>query len=651
MKTCLVCFLTFCLAIFSANAQTMQEAEKYYNDFFAAASHAAQRPDYTDHYEILHKSYECYSHIVKSQLPSSPDYKKCKERLVEIFPVFIDAAYKFAEKEDEAQAIRFAQASVDLSLMYVVSDQNLTSSPDYPDIAYFAAYFACEAGNYKDAIPYFRAYLSTTDTENREYAFQNLVFSLMQEKLYDEASYAASLATDKYPTNWSIVKAGIEAADKTLNDEYMQKFLTLGLKLNPSDIGLVVRRAKLAERQENYEDALTYYKRLDVTNPNNMEICCHLALDSYNKGVQMTETANLMPNEGDAKPYKDKAAEAFNYAIPLLEDVVGTYPYATNFAKALALSCSMVNDATKMKLANDQIVKNKGKAIKSGTAPYLIKDYNLMPDQAPVINQDDFVSDVDEDIPSGGKKNPSTYAIIIGNEKYSDHSTVSWANNDANSFEEYCKKVLGIPQSNIRKRLNATMGQMGELMNFIKEKASMNPGKLNFLVYYAGHGLPDVSNGHAYLLPCDASGTDFRYCYSLDKMYEELDAMDAKGVTVFLDACFSGATRDGGMISNERMVVYEPEDAEVNGKTVVFSATQEKQTALPYDEQHHGIFTYYLLKNLKEEKGMIKLGELAERLCEQVDNTAFDTKNKHQVPRVQASDAMGDDWKELMLLN
>lgn len=635
------------LSLSCAHAQSIEDADKLYTEY----RDKAIRGESAATYEMMYDVYQAYASVLKSSAPQSDEYNRCKERLLDLFPRLAEGAYLFTELEKTDLVIKFAQAYVDLSLMYAFSDLNLSGRPEYDaQVAYFAAYHTCMQGRYQEAIDYYRAYISTTDTESEEHAFQGMIFAFQNLKHYDEIQYFASLAVKKYPENWELVHAGIDAAIKTKNDEYLRIFLPLGLKLRPGNIGLTEYMAQLCERDGKYAEAYIYYQRLDAYKPNNLEICCHLALDSYNKGVQLTETANLMPNEGDAKTYQTQAQEAFNTAIPLLKDVLGNCPYAINFAKALAMSYSAIGDEAGLKEANENIADLKGKLVAQGTVPVLERNYNPNPGSVPVLGND-FVSDVDQDIPSAAAgKNKHTYAIIIGNENYKHVSKVHFANNDARSFSEYCHKVLGLPKENIRMRLDATIGEMGEQMNFIKEKARMNPDKLSFIVYYAGHGMPDVANnGAAYLLPTDATGTDLQYAYSLKRMLDELDALEAKRVTVFLDACFSGATRDDGMIFEERSIAYVPEETEVEGKTIVFSATEGKQTALPYDAQHHGIFTYHLLNNLKESGGQITLGALAESLKRQVDNTAYDTKNKHQNPKVSVPDYMGDDWKEMML--
>lgn len=80
--------------------------------------------------------------------------------------------------------------------------------------------------------------------------------------------------------------------------------------------------------------------------------------------------------------------------------------------------------------------------------------------------------------------------------------------------------------------------------------------------------------------------------------------MKLNQAVVFLDACFSGANRDGGMIVAARGVAIKPKEAKPasSGNTVVFSATSDEETAFPYKAQKHGLFTYFSLNVCKKRK-------------------------------------------------
>jgi hypothetical protein len=66
---------------------------------------------------------------------------------------------------------------------------------------------------------------------------------------------------------------------------------------------------------------------------------------------------------------------------------------------------------------------------------------------------------------------------------------------------------------------------------------------------------------------------------------------------------------------------------------------------MPYKEKMHGMFTYFLLKKLKETKGEVSYKELSDYLKSSVSVEALKKKNKEQNPQVQVSEEMNIEWE------
>ena len=211
-------------------------------------------------------------------------------------------------------------------------------------------------------------------------------------------------------------------------------------------------------------------------------------------------------------------------------------------------------------------------------------------------------SDVDTDIPTIGGDNSNTFAVIIANENYQEEVKVDYALNDGETFKQYCQKVLGLPEKNIHIRKDATLNNLKAEISWLNQVAEAYGGEARIIVFYAGHGIPDEKTGTSYLLPVDGKGTMLETGYSLQKFYEQLGKMPSQGVTVFMDACFSGSKRGDGMLASARGIAIKAKPQAPQGKMVVFSAAQGDETAYPYKEKEHGLFTYYLLKKLQETK-------------------------------------------------
>lgn len=254
-------------------------------------------------------------------------------------------------------------------------------------------------------------------------------------------------------------------------------------------------------------------------------------------------------------------------------------------------------------------------------------------------------SDVDKNIPQYGKENSNTVALIIANEKYSNVPDVDFATHDGNTFREYCIKALGIPEHNIRYLNNATYGQMLGAINNISNLVKSMPNP-NLIVYYAGHGIPDEATKDAFILPVDGSAGLTNTAMSLDNFYKELGNLPAEKVTVFLDACFSGGTRNGEAISATRSVSIASKPAAPKGNMMILSATSSEETAMPYKEKGHGMFTYFLLKKLQESKGNCTLQELSDYVVSNVKLESNRINYKQQTPTVNRSGSMIDGWKK-----
>lgn len=257
-------------------------------------------------------------------------------------------------------------------------------------------------------------------------------------------------------------------------------------------------------------------------------------------------------------------------------------------------------------------------------------------------------SDVDKNIFETATKATDTYVLIVANEKYEFLDKVNFAANDGKIFREYCRKTLGVPEKQIFYYENATFGKMEDgvsrlsycLNNFSGAKA---------IVYYCGHGIPDEKSGEPYLIPTDGKGTNTRTLYSLTELYKTLAATQAQCVTYFMDACFTGANKEGSMLVAARGVARAPQKETLGGNTVVFSASSGDETAMTLKEQNHGLFTYYLLRKLNETQGDVTYGELADYILRNVKKDAFLINEKPQTPVVATSPAVVDTWQTMKL--
>ena len=258
-------------------------------------------------------------------------------------------------------------------------------------------------------------------------------------------------------------------------------------------------------------------------------------------------------------------------------------------------------------------------------------------------------SDIDFDIPMANNISNNTFAVVISNEKYQMEKAVQYAENDGKTFADYCKKTLGLPEKNVHFVTNATLNNIKHEIKWLQDVITVYNGDAKIIFYYAGHGIPDEQNKSAYLLPIDGYGSDVTTGYALEDLYKALGRLPSKSVTVFLDACFSGAKRDGEMLASARGVAIKVKQATPVGNIVVFSAAQGDETAYPYKEEEHGLFTYYLLKKLQETKGDVTLGELGDYIKTQVERQSIVINGKLQSPSIVSTATIANSWKKWTL--
>ncbi|MBD5297919.1 MAG: caspase family protein [Bacteroides sp.] len=259
-------------------------------------------------------------------------------------------------------------------------------------------------------------------------------------------------------------------------------------------------------------------------------------------------------------------------------------------------------------------------------------------------------SDVDTAIPKNKtNNNTSTFAVIIANEDYHSVSNVPYAKKDGEILEKYLTMTVGLPKDHVKIYKNASFGNMAAAMKHIKNLSDAFGKELNLIFYYTGHGMPNEKTKNPMLIPVDGDAAMPETCYDLDKVIASLGGLKAKSVVVMLDACFSGTERGNGMLMAARGIRIKSNQSEPIGNMVILSASQGDETAYPYVSQQHGLFTYFLIKKLQENKGDVTLGELSDYITEQVKRQSVVSNGKLQTPSVSVSPMLQSSWRNLKL--
>ena len=251
-------------------------------------------------------------------------------------------------------------------------------------------------------------------------------------------------------------------------------------------------------------------------------------------------------------------------------------------------------------------------------------------------------SDIDELPVLQVRKNSRAHAIVIGIENYRQKlPKADYATQDAKLVAEYLTKTLGYQDENVVLLTNERALQSDFTKYFEKWLPNNVETGSTVFVYYSGHGSPNTKTGDAYLVPYDGDPSFIDETgYSLKRMYAALGKLPAKEVIVALDSCFSGAGGRSVIAKGSRPLVMNLQSNVVLPKNMtVLSASSGEQTSSTYDEKGHGLFTYFMLKGIKNEDvtrpdGSLKIDDLYSYIKPQVERIARKQYNNEQTPQL-----------------
>ena len=243
------------------------------------------------------------------------------------------------------------------------------------------------------------------------------------------------------------------------------------------------------------------------------------------------------------------------------------------------------------------------------------------------------------------RKFPNRVALIVGIQDYSSAPKATFASSDAKWFREYATNVFGVTEGNIKSLI-------GKDANFIQTQKAISkwlPSKIKanqseLIIFFAGHGLSTPDGKELYLLVHD-SDTDLlsRTAILRSELFKDISKLKPKSVTLFLDTCYSGTSRDDkSLLASARPIRIVSKDVSNRPNNfTIFSAAKLDQISSGFKEVKHGIFSYYLMKGLEGKADAnndrkITNGELHVYLDQYISQKAL------QLGRKQNPDLAGD---------
>lgn len=792
-------------------------SESLYDSYFVQKGNNSMPK--SQQYDLL---LECFYGYMKSMNKLDANaLSGLKEKVRKLRPELEEAGIFFSNSGNNAKAYKYLENYLVIPRLPLYDGEQFPRNANYPAYVFNVAAGLHNDHDYNSAVFYLKEYIDLGEKLHQQNCYKFLAMDLDLLGEFDQESGVLDEGIMNYPNDIDMLKQATQLYIKKKQDDKAEAMLNKALALVPYDEDLKLCKASLIDNKGNYSEALEIYKECYVKNPNDVDTKKRLAFCYYNYAGSLIDQSNTAQDAEQYKTLKASAAENFNHAISLLEELERMDEVVQEDKRILAalsdayLQVGRAEDASQMKeraeqsnmvlsvaptqntgvpnfnewykprldkyleewvtrgefepadayanrvnsetrksfiatkrhdlerefifeysskynlrdltikpydpdhetfriqtpqgdlylkvpLANDEaknfkdswngvLVSNpifrvdQSGSIRLATAQFVTPNghsylydadmeltYGKVPIAPPHWNDEDLMadvevaenpkkvnepeyvealnvgeSDVDLNVPKNKKNsNEASYVLIISNENYENVAKVPFANSDGKSFRRYCIDVLGIPDYNITYLENATLGKM---IGAVEEISKWKSFCTNMIVYYSGHGLPDPSTGQSYLMSVDATPTNFRTCYKLSQFYADLAANYDKPITVFLDACFSGAAKDGVVMdkSARGVVIKTAKEAPTNNM-VIFSACTGDETAYPYTNQKHGMFTYFLLKKLQEDKGKTTYKKLADYIQHEVMKKSRQVLGHVQTPTTYSS--MADSkWQSMRL--
>ena len=236
---------------------------------------------------------------------------------------------------------------------------------------------------------------------------------------------------------------------------------------------------------------------------------------------------------------------------------------------------------------------------------------------------------------------PDMVVLIIGIESYQGLNKALYAANDANLFHDLMRDGMGVPSENV-KMLSNSKATRSEILSALKFwlPAQVKAGKSHVYILFSGHGLTSDEDTQKYWLPFDVNKELLvETAVSEEWVVTELQKLQAKSITIFLDSCYSGLARKGESLDPQtRGVKFKSAVAHMPTNFTMVSASAANQTALASDDFKQGIFSYFLVRGLAGQADFdgnqhITHGELIDYLSQKVDKKAL-SMNRRQQPQL-----------------
>jgi uncharacterized caspase-like protein len=238
------------------------------------------------------------------------------------------------------------------------------------------------------------------------------------------------------------------------------------------------------------------------------------------------------------------------------------------------------------------------------------------------------------------------HAVVVGVDAYQDPSipNLRFAVRDARALAVLCQESSHASEISVH-LLTDEDATRERVLHLIGTDLAREVNSQDLvLIYFAGHGSPETARGvitAERFLACYDTFRERLFATAIDVNADLMRAvarLRGKLVVVILDACFSGYSGGRGFVGpdfeayrRERRAGLRLGDLEFGSGTAYMAAATDSEVAWEDERLGHGIFSYYILEQLRasNESPMVGLATLYDRVYAEV--RLFSRNRQHPV--------------------
>ncbi|MFI3288404.1 MAG: caspase family protein [Rikenellaceae bacterium] len=298
-------------------------------------------------YDNLYSAYSSYEKILKSD--AAKKYAdQIAQKLKVIYPNLLAGGVYFSEQHNNAKALNFVSAYIDIPKLPVFRSDYLQRDERYAKILHYAGVTAYNLGKYDDAIIYFQEFLGTGSEESLKdiYVYLNMIYAAKENYVAQEQILKQAIV--KFPVSVDFLYSLVNVYISTKNMTNLLATIDKITAIDPNDMKILPIKARMMESQGRNREALDVYKRIYAISPS-AEVYAGIARTNYNIASDIVNSAN---NIADNTEYAIKKQEAMPYlrdARDQFTDILQQNPTSKQFMVGMVgiyANMDMTDEAT-----------------------------------------------------------------------------------------------------------------------------------------------------------------------------------------------------------------------------------------------------------------------------------------------------------------